>query len=884
MPEHLTHTAGPGETAAAAPAAPPASPPGYEFLHEIGHGGMGVVYRARDIALDRDVAVKVLADRFPPGSPPAQRFLTEARITGQLQHPGIPAVHQVGALADGRPFLAMKLIKGSTFETILKDRPDPAADRGRLLAVFEAVCQAVGYAHAHRVIHRDLKPANVMVGAFGEVQVMDWGLAKVVGEEAPAAADAADSLAAPTRAWTEIGPTPGGGSHTQAGSLIGTPAFIPPEQALGEVAKVNERADVFGLGAVLAIILTGKPPYVGENYEAVRVQAARGKLEDCFARLGACGAEPELVALCKRCLAFEPADRPADAGAVAQAVAGLRAAADERARQAELERVRVEGEQATARARTAERRKRRRLYVGGAALVAGVIIAALVALAAVKSHQSAQLQLERDAARKAEDEARSNRDEADRQRKLAQARLETAVDAVERMMVRVAGANWANRPELQQDRREVLEEAVAFFRGFGSEDSKDPLVRRQAGRAYVQAATAYLALGEYGAAGKMARAAADTFGGLAADAPRDPVPLQAWAMATSMLGQVSSIRGEFIAALEHYKAASDLAARAVDLDPKSEDSLVILAEAYSSLSMYFSLSAPPKAADYIVKTLALSERLTANPQAGFQARLWLATVLANSAAIDINQGRPKEGWQKTERARREAAVLDGLRPPSAQAAERFITTKAAVAVLHGTMLFRAGKQAEGLEEVRAGIVVLEPLVAAQPRAFPVRYQKLQHELTYADMLRQVGKLAEAEAGFARVDALRDKMLADHPSLSWLKSLGAGQRSLLLVERAKQGQGERLDAELAALVRGLDGRVAQTVKYNGACAYAQLARTAPPADRGKHADTAMAILFGLLKTPYFRSGGMADHVHVDSDLDALRGRADFQEFLKQVKAL
>jgi serine/threonine protein kinase len=225
----------------------PASPPGYELIDEIGHGGMGVVYHARDAALDRDVAVKLLSEHYLPDSLPAQRFLSEARITGQLQHPGIPAVHQVGTLADGRPFLAMRLIKGSTLEAILKQRTDPSADRGRLLAIFEAVCQAVGYAHAHRVIHRDLKPSNVMVGAFGEVQVMDWGLAKVLGEQPPTIVEAPATER--TSAWTQVSPTPESGSHTQAGSLVGTPAFIPPEQALGEIEKVNERSDVFGLAA-----------------------------------------------------------------------------------------------------------------------------------------------------------------------------------------------------------------------------------------------------------------------------------------------------------------------------------------------------------------------------------------------------------------------------------------------------------------------------------------------------------------------------------------------------------------------------------------------------------------------------------------------------------
>src|SRR5436305_14456924 len=126
---------------------------------------MGVVYRAHDVTVDREVAVKLLHHRYAADSPIAMRFLEEARITGQLQHPGSPAVYQVGTLADGRPFLAMKLIKGQTLDELLKAGApvDP-------LAVFEAISQAVGYAHAHDVIHRDLKPANIMVGAFGEVQ------------------------------------------------------------------------------------------------------------------------------------------------------------------------------------------------------------------------------------------------------------------------------------------------------------------------------------------------------------------------------------------------------------------------------------------------------------------------------------------------------------------------------------------------------------------------------------------------------------------------------------------------------------------------------------------------------------------------------------------
>ncbi|HEV3263039.1 MAG TPA: serine/threonine-protein kinase, partial [Gemmataceae bacterium] len=351
-------------------AVPPSVTQRYTLGDELARGGMGVVYRATDTVLGREVAVKVLHEKYTSESGAALRFAGEARITGQLQHPSIPPVHDLGTLPDGRPFLAMKLIKGQTLEELLKARPDPSAERGRFVAVFEQICQALACAHAHDIIHRDLKPANVMVGAFGEVQVMDWGLAKVLGggTSQVSPTEAANET---TRAWTQIDSTPELGSHTQAGSMLGSPAFAPPEQVAGELDKVDARADVFGLGAILAVLLTGKPPYVGETFESVRVQALRGKLDDCFARLDACGAEPELVALCKRCLAFEPGDRPANAGVLARAVAELRAAADERARRAELERVRVEGDKATAEAREAEQRKRRKVQL---ALAAAVVV------------------------------------------------------------------------------------------------------------------------------------------------------------------------------------------------------------------------------------------------------------------------------------------------------------------------------------------------------------------------------------------------------------------------------------------------------------------------------------------------------------------------------
>jgi tetratricopeptide (TPR) repeat protein len=340
---------------------PPPADGRYQFLGALARGGMGVVYRATDTRLGREVAVKVLLDRFNTASGTARRFVDEARVTGQLQHPGIPAVYDLGHLPDGRPFLAMKLVKGTTLEQRLASRPAPSADRGQFLAVFEQICQAVGYAHDHQVVHRDLKPANVMVGAFGEVQVMDWGLAKVLtpfsGEPEATAPEATEPPGTEIR--TLRGPD---GAHTQSGSVLGTPSFMPPEQAAGLVGKVDARSDVFGLGAILAAILTGQPPYVGPDGEAVWLMAVQGELADCLARLGACGAEQGLVDLCRRCLSPKPEGRPGNAGAVAREVARLRAAAEQRARAAELE-------QAKTQAEAREQRKRRRVQLALAAAV-----------------------------------------------------------------------------------------------------------------------------------------------------------------------------------------------------------------------------------------------------------------------------------------------------------------------------------------------------------------------------------------------------------------------------------------------------------------------------------------------------------------------------------
>ena len=284
---------------------------------------MGAILKGRDVDLGRDLAIKVLLEKHRDQPEMVRRFVEEAQIGGQLQHPGIVPVHELGQFPDGRLFIAMKLVKGRTLAALLETRKDPAEDRPRFLAIFEQVCQTMAYAHARGVIHRDLKPSNVMVGSFGEVQVMDWGLAKVLDQGG--VADEGRSQRGRDESGTirtmraRARPPP---SRWPA-RCWGRPPTCPPSRPEGRMETLDERADVFGLGSILCEILTGEPAYTGASSVELYRKAERADLSGAIERLEACGADDELVALARSCLAAAPKDRPRDAGVVAAGLAAL---------------------------------------------------------------------------------------------------------------------------------------------------------------------------------------------------------------------------------------------------------------------------------------------------------------------------------------------------------------------------------------------------------------------------------------------------------------------------------------------------------------------------------------------------------------------------------
>lgn len=309
----------------------------YQLLEVVGRGGMGVVYRARQVDMDRVVALKLIRTRgCEPGEQDALRFVAEAQITGQIEHPNIVPVHDMGTDEEGRPYFVMKFVHGRSLSSVLRSLRRGAPEvrrkfsRGRLLEIFLSVGQATAFAHARGILHRDLKPSNVMIGEFGEVLLMDWGLAKPFEQK---------GLEKETRGRPETTATSGrkkegersaadsrrhervrtvfearGMAETLPGTVAGTPEYMPPEQAAGQPEALNVTADVYGLGALLFEILTLQPPHEDPDTDRLMRRVA---LEPVSfpARLPKTtgGRVPTgLRAIALKALAHDPADRYAD--------------------------------------------------------------------------------------------------------------------------------------------------------------------------------------------------------------------------------------------------------------------------------------------------------------------------------------------------------------------------------------------------------------------------------------------------------------------------------------------------------------------------------------------------------------------------------------------
>ena len=302
----------------------------YRIVAEIGRGGMGIVLKARDDALKREVAIKALLPEARKNPTHELRFIQEAQIAGQLEHPGIAPVHLLSWDEQGNGYFSMKLVTGKSLEHILERWHTQNAETRaefpltRLISIFERVCETIGYAHSHRVVHRDLKPANIMIGDYGEVLVLDWGLAKVLGDDSAPDARVKSSKAISARELREAHePRERAGrvldkdlesNVTLDGTVVGTPGYMAPEQASGD--DIDEGVDIFGLGGLLYEILTGNTPYTGRSIQEIIVNSAKGRVNPIPRKVHGRTVAPALVAIANKCLERRRQDRYADTAAL----------------------------------------------------------------------------------------------------------------------------------------------------------------------------------------------------------------------------------------------------------------------------------------------------------------------------------------------------------------------------------------------------------------------------------------------------------------------------------------------------------------------------------------------------------------------------------------
>lgn len=514
----------------------------FKVLRLYQKGGLGRVSIALDEELHREIALKEILPAHADSEENRSRFVREAEITGALEHPGVVPVYSLGQFGDGRPFYAMRFIRGSNLQVAIEDYHEHADDSEEsqlkfrsLVATIIHVCQAIEYAHSRGVLHRDLKPGNIMLGDYGETLVVDWGLAKTRED------GFTDSSLAPP-----VQPSKRGSSTTtQVGRVVGTPAYMSPEQAAGRLDALGPTSDVYSLGATLYHLITGQVPFSGSEEEVLgNVQMGR------FPRPRAVNRRVPrpLEAICLKAMARLPEDR----------YQSSREMAEDLERFMGDERVRAYAEPLPARAWRWVR-NHKALVLSSAAALAVAVTALLVSTVLLSAAYEAE-RMERDRAER-------SFAEATKQRELAELNFKLARDAVRDYFITVSEERLLTQPGMQPLRDELLNSALAYYESFLQQRQSDPSLRGEVAEAQFLVGRISQLIGSLDNALTHYRAAAELQKQLSADEPENGELTSDYGATLNAIGDVELRQKRFAEAIESFQQAADIRGKLAEADP-----------------------------------------------------------------------------------------------------------------------------------------------------------------------------------------------------------------------------------------------------------------------------------------------------------------------------
>jgi eukaryotic-like serine/threonine-protein kinase len=871
----------------------------FHLLRPHARGGLGAVFVALDAELNREVALKQILDRHADDPASRQRFVIEAEVTGGLEHPGIVPVYGLGTYDDGRPYYAMRFIRGDSLKEAieqfqadesLKNEPGRRAlELRKLLRQFLDVCNAIDYAHSRGVLHRDIKPANIIVGKHGETLVVDWGLAKVLGQSDPGSAERTLIPKSSTS----------GSSETLPGSALGTPAYMSPEQARGDLDHLCPRSDVYSLGATLYCLLTGKAPLQGDDIGAVLRAAQEGRFPP--PRKHDRSIDKALEAVCLKAMALSLEDR----------YSTPRALADELERWMADEPVSAWREPLSTRITRWGRRHRTAASSTGVLLVSAVVGLSIGAIM------------------------------INRERSKAEANFRQARAAVDEYFTTVSESKLLNVPGLQPLRKELLDAAQKYYRNFLSERGNDRSVRVEAASASFRAGWISQMIGRPGEGLDALRAATALYQQLAADDPGHAEYQRLLAVGHGAEGLLLGGLYRPNEALGAHRKALKIREALVKADPDSVRDRNDLARTHQNIGDIYrnQFGKSNETLAEWEKALAIGRALLAQPLPRGTGRVDLtgrddlseivredlAQLQLDRSAVLRERGRFADAQEALRQARDLFEALARERPTNQDLRARL----GDVYVNGGSLLVDLGRTEEACEPYRRAVEIQEALATANPSVGSYRGALAQTLLTLGWVQRQLGRGTEALEMYRRSMGLAEGVFAENREAASMRNLlaqGLVQAGNFLLKESRTAEAlpmmrraleiqEALARDhpdsisersaLANVLRGvgraeaasrhpaesraaflrasqIDRSLAATypsTRYNLACSLALMIPVTEPEGREALAVQAIEALRQAMADGYANLA----LVEKDFDLEALRPRDDFQSLLAEMRA-